>query len=74
MLSARDKELFKLCVGLGGRPLKSFGKSCCWKVRVNVFLGVVGGAGVKLDSLPFKDEAKLVVEPAPFCSIIYFYF
>ena len=35
-------------------------------MRVNVFLGVVGGAGVKFDSLPFKDEAKLFVELAPF--------
>ena len=29
MFSVRDKELFKLFVGLGGRPVKSLGKSCC---------------------------------------------
>jgi len=34
-------------------------------VRVNVFLGVVGGAGVRLFSLPFSDEATLFDELAP---------
>jgi len=35
-----------------------------------VFLGVVGGAGVKLLSLPLNDEATLLDELAPPCLVL----
>lgn len=59
--------------GRGGRPDKSLVAVSCWKVRVKVFLGVVGGAGVRLLSLPFSDET-LFDELAPPWFSIFFYF
>ena len=72
MLSSPFWELFKVSfpfsvrelftIGLGVRPDKSL---TCWNDRENVVLGVVGGAGVRLLSLPLKDDAMLLDEPAP---------
>lgn len=61
-LTFRDVEL---AVGRGGRPDKSLLTESCWNERVNVFLGVVGGAGVMLLSLPLNEEATLLDELAP---------
>ncbi len=56
-------------LGRGGRPLKSLLapklKLSCWIEREYVFLGVVGGAGVRLNSLPFSDDETLLEELAP---------
>lgn len=53
-------------MGRGGRPERSLLVSMAgWNERVKVFLGVVGGAGVRFESLPFRDEARLFEELAP---------
>lgn len=58
-----ESEWFK---GLGGRPSLPVVTLSCWNDRVNVFFGVVGGTGVRLDSLPLRDEVKLFEELAPY--------
>ena len=54
-----------LVIGRGGLPDRSLPTDSCWKERVKVFLGVVGGAGVMLLSLPLNEEATLLLELAP---------
>ena len=64
-LPFRVRELLRLLMGRGGRPDKSLVSMAGWNERVNVFLGVVGGAGVRFESLPFRDDARLFEELAP---------
>lgn len=63
-LDVTFKEL-ELVIGRGGLPERSLLTESCWNERVNVFFGVVGGAGVMLDSLPLNEEATLLVLLAP---------
>ena len=56
-----------MAMGRGGRPDKSLlRRRCDGRVRLNEFFGVVGGAGVRLYSLPLNDEIRLFEEPVPF--------
>lgn len=55
----------EVLMGRGGRPDRSLVSMAGWNERVNVFLGVVGGAGVRFESLPLSDDARLFEELAP---------